>query len=103
MIKSLFALAGLAAIASLGTVSAQAQETLAQSPDGAPTKTAVLQGTSPHFTTPGWYVTEDTVLGRYVHSGPYKDENSCTPAQPPESQFLVSACEYLNEKPEWDN
>lgn len=105
MIKRIFAVAGLAAIASLGVISAQAQETQAKDEGQAQTQTnnAVLQGASPHFTTPGWYVTEDTVLGPYVHSGPYKDENSCTPAQPPNSQFLISACEYLNEKPEWDN
>ena len=54
------------------------------------------------WSAPGWYVVADTIVGPFVWSGPYTDEASCQPNVPAKEDDADYACEYLAERPSWD-
>ncbi len=57
----------------------------------------------PLWTMPGWYVAaEDKEFGKMVWMGPFADEGTCKASLPPNAE-LVYTCEYLTERPWWDD
>ena len=57
---------------------------------------------TPLFTSPGWYQLADTIVGPFVWKGPFADEESCKASLPPNEEDADYTCEYLNERPSWD-
>lgn len=58
---------------------------------------------APGWTTPGWYQTADTIVGPFVWAGPFADEASCNATLPPNEEDADYKCEYLTERPSWDD
>lgn len=56
----------------------------------------------PVWTAPGWYQTADTIVGPFVWKGPFASESECRETLPPDEEDAVYTCEYLNERPSWD-
>jgi hypothetical protein len=56
----------------------------------------------PVWTTPGWYQVADTIVGLFVWSGPFPDEGACRASLPPNEPDADYVCEYLTERPSWD-
>lgn len=52
---------------------------------------------------PGWYQIADTIVGPFVWAGPYADEQSCRSVLPPNEEDADYTCEYLAERPSWDD
>ncbi|MDZ4738317.1 MAG: hypothetical protein SGJ03_00230 [Alphaproteobacteria bacterium] len=65
------------------------------------TATAALA--APAFTSPGWYQIADTIYGPVVERGPYADEDACKADLLPNEADANYACEYLTERPSWDD
>lgn len=65
------------------------------------TATAALA--APAFTVPGWYQIADTFVGPILWRGPFDGEEACKAALPPNEEDADYACEYLNERPAWDD
>ena len=57
---------------------------------------------APVWTTPAWYVVADTIVGPFVWSGPYVDEAACRTQLPANDEDADYFCEYLTERPSWD-
>ena len=57
---------------------------------------------TPVWTQPGWYQTADTIVGPFVWKGPFADQSSCEASLPPNEEDADYACEYLTERPSWD-
>ena len=57
---------------------------------------------TPVWTSTGWYVVADTIVGPFVWSGPYADEQACTSNKPANEEDADYFCEYLTERPSWD-
>jgi hypothetical protein len=57
---------------------------------------------APVWTQPGWYQVADTIVGPFVWAGPFADELDCEEVLPPNEADADYMCEYLNERPEWD-
>lgn len=57
---------------------------------------------APVWTTPAWYVVADTIVGPFVWSGPYGDEAACRTQLPANEEDADYFCEYLTERPSWD-
>jgi len=57
---------------------------------------------APVWTVPGWYQVADTIVGPFVWAGPYADQASCEAALPPNDDDADYDCEYLSERPSWD-
>jgi hypothetical protein len=64
---------------------------------------ASIAAAEPVWKSPGWYVVADTIVGPFVWSGPYADEASCQPNVPAKEDDADYACEYLAERPSWDD
>jgi hypothetical protein len=65
-----------------------------------------LAGTAhavPVWTAPGWYQVADTIVGPFVWKGPFASEPDCRATLPPDEEDAVYTCEYLNERPSWDD
>jgi hypothetical protein len=56
----------------------------------------------PYWKGPGWYVVADTIVGPFVWQGPYDSQDKCEAAKPADEEDADYACEYLNERPSWD-
>jgi hypothetical protein len=50
-----------------------------------------------------WYVVADTIVGPFVWSGPYASKEECEPKRPANEEDADYVCEYLNERPSWDD
>lgn len=57
---------------------------------------------APVWTAPGWYQVADTIVGPFVWRGPYASEPDCRATLPPNEEDADYTCEYLNERPSWD-
>jgi hypothetical protein len=57
---------------------------------------------TPVWTAPGWYQVADTIVGPFVWKGPFDDEETCRSTLPPNDEDADYACEYLAERPSWD-
>jgi hypothetical protein len=57
----------------------------------------------PVWTAPGWYQVADTIVGPFVWKGPFADQSSCEAVLPPNEEDADYSCEYLNERPSWDD
>jgi hypothetical protein len=64
--------------------------------------TAAAQA-APVWTAPGWYVVADSIVGPFVWTGPYASKEDCEPKRPPNEEDADYVCEYLSERPEWDD
>jgi hypothetical protein len=68
----------------------------------------ILLGAAPaaaaesHWTGPAWYEVADTIVGAIVWSGPYSSEQDCKAHLTPNDTDADYSCEYLGEKPTWD-
>ncbi|MEQ1756485.1 MAG: hypothetical protein ABL973_20375 [Micropepsaceae bacterium] len=58
---------------------------------------------TPNWSEPGWYQIADTIVGPFVWKGPYADQQSCVNELPPNEEDADYACEYLSERPSWDD
>ena len=63
---------------------------------------AVAQAT-PVWTTPGWYQIADTIVGPFVWKGPFASESDCRETLPQNEEDADYDCEYLNERPDYDD
>ena len=68
----------------------------------APLVLAAVAHAAPGWTSPGWYQMADTIVGPFVWKGPFADEDSCKATLPPNEDDADYSCEYLNERPSWD-
>lgn len=57
---------------------------------------------TPAWTAPGWYQIADTIVGPFVLKGPFASESECRETLPPNEEDADYNCEYLNERPMWD-
>jgi hypothetical protein len=65
-----------------------------------------LAGTAaaaPVWTAPGWYQVEDTVAGPFVWKGPFDSKEACEAVLPANTEDEDFSCEYLSERPSWDD
>lgn len=58
---------------------------------------------APVWTAPGWYQIADTIVGPFVWRGPFATEADCTATLPPNEEDADYTCEYLSERPAWDD
>ena len=58
---------------------------------------------APLWTAPGWYQVAETIYGPVLWKGPFADEDSCKQTLPPNEEDADYACEYLSERPDWDD
>lgn len=58
---------------------------------------------APNWSEPGWYQVADTIVGPLVWKGPFSDEASCVADLPPNEEDADYSCEFLKERPEWDD
>ena len=58
---------------------------------------------APVWTSPGWYQVADTIVGYFVWAGPFADQAACEATLPPNEEDADFMCEYLNERPTWDD
>jgi hypothetical protein len=65
--------------------------------------TAAAARAAPVWTQPGWYQIADTIVGPCVWAGPFADQSSCESVLPPNEEDADYSCEYLAERPEWDD
>jgi len=56
----------------------------------------------PKWTSPGWYQVADTIVGPFVWAGPFADQQSCQASLPANEEDADYTCQYLNERPSWD-
>lgn len=57
----------------------------------------------PHWKGPAWYVVADTIVGPFVWQGPYASKEACDAARPANEEDADYGCEYLSERPSWDD
>jgi hypothetical protein len=57
----------------------------------------------PVWKGPGWYVVADTIVGPFVWTGPYASKEECEPQRPANEEDADYGCEYLSERPSWDD
>ena len=50
-----------------------------------------------------WYVVADTIVGPFVWQGPYDSKEACDAAKPANEEDADYVCEYLSERPEFDD
>lgn len=62
-------------------------------------------GAEPVWTTPGWYQVGDTIVGpvMLLGGGPFADEDTCKATLPPNEEDADYTCDYLTERPSWDD
>ena len=65
--------------------------------------TAKAAAAEPVWREPGWYVVADTIVGPFVWTGPYASQPACEARKPPNEEDADYACEFLNERPSWDD
>jgi hypothetical protein len=57
----------------------------------------------PMWKGPAWYVVADTIVGAFVWQGPYASKEACDAARPANEEDADYVCEWLNERPSWDD
>ncbi len=55
-----------------------------------------------HWTGAGWYGIGDDDFGTWILAGPMADQATCTAGKPADHDDVIFSCEYLAEKPGWD-
>jgi hypothetical protein len=55
-----------------------------------------------HWNGAGWYGIGDDMFGQWIMTDPLPDEASCKAGQPADHDDAIFSCEYLAEKPGWD-
>lgn len=63
---------------------------------------AVSAQATPAWNGAGWYVVADTIVGPFVWQGPYASKEDCDSNRPANEEDADYACEYLSERPSWD-
>lgn len=58
---------------------------------------------APVWTAPGWYQIADTIVGPFVWKGPFASEDECRATLPEDEEDAEYTCEYLSERPSWDD
>jgi hypothetical protein len=58
---------------------------------------------APVWTAPGWYQVADTIVGPFVWKGPFATEADCKATLPENEEDADYFCEYLTERPSWDD
>jgi hypothetical protein len=58
---------------------------------------------APVWTAPGWYQVADTIVGPFVWKGPFATEDDCRATLPENEEDADYSCEYLSERPSWDD
>ncbi len=56
-----------------------------------------------HWTGAAWYEVADTIVGPFVWSGPYGSKEECRAHLTPNDDDADYDCQYLSEKPNWDD
>jgi len=69
----------------------------------APLVVAQVANAEPVWKSPGWYVVADTIVGPFVWQGPYADQPTCEAQKPANEEDADYSCEYLAERPSWDD
>lgn len=57
----------------------------------------------PYWKGAGRYVVADTIMGPFVWQGPYDSKETCDASKPANEEDADYVCEYLNERPSWDD
>ena len=57
----------------------------------------------PKWTSPAWYQVADTVYGWVLLAGPFADQQSCQATLPANDDEADYMCQYLNERPSYDD
>jgi hypothetical protein len=57
----------------------------------------------PYWKGPAWYVVADTIVGPFVWQGPYDSKEACEASKPANEEDADYVCEYLAERPSWDD
>lgn len=57
----------------------------------------------PYWKGPAWYVVADTIVGPFVWQGPYDSKEACEASKPANEDDADYVCEYLAERPSWDD
>jgi hypothetical protein len=55
------------------------------------------------WSEPGWYQISDGLIGIFIYGGPYSDEDSCRRTLPRADQHSSFTCDYLFERPSYDD
>ncbi len=50
-----------------------------------------------------WYVVADTIVGPFVWQGPYATKEACDAVRPANEEDADYVCEYLSERPSFDD
>jgi hypothetical protein len=58
---------------------------------------------APGWSAPGWYQVADTVVGPFVWAGPFPSKEDCERTLPANEEDADYVCEYLSERPSWDD
>lgn len=58
---------------------------------------------APMWTAPGWYQIADTIFGPYIVRGPFASKEDCEATLPENAEDADFACDYLTERPTWDD
>jgi hypothetical protein len=64
---------------------------------------AAAANATPVWSAPAWYQIADTIVGPFVIKGPFAGESECRETLPPNEEDADYTCEYLNERPVWDD
>lgn len=59
----------------------------------------------PVWSGPGWYQIADTIVGLVLlkDGGPFESNAACEAALPPNEEDADYYCDWLQERPAWDN
>jgi hypothetical protein len=60
-------------------------------------------GAAPIWTAPGWYQVADTVVGPILWKGPFATKEECEATLPENEEDADYLCDYLTERPTWDD
>jgi hypothetical protein len=64
---------------------------------------AVAAEAEPYWKGAAWYVVADTIEGPFVWKGPYASKEACETELPANEDDADYDCEYLSERPSWDD
>ena len=62
----------------------------------------VVAHAAPVWTAPGWYQIADTIVGPFVWKGPFESKEACEAVLPPNEEDADYSCDWLQERPSWD-
>jgi hypothetical protein len=58
---------------------------------------------APVWTAPGWYQVADTAVGPILWKGPFATKEECEATLPANEDDADYLCDYLTERPSWDD